>query len=187
MEGNGTTFVHMDKSGAVNVMLHSQPTGEGQVLGAHWDIWPPTSIFSLSKALEPLSSDEDCRLAQPIISERHYVSQKASEVAFQNSGVSGWYTTQLPGEAVIIPPGCPHQVSVDQCTYPHVLSFFRQVSNHSNCLKIAVDFVSPSHIPVLEMLQDSFRMMNRAEGRMVHSDLLQLDTMLWYAWKSSTL
>ncbi|KAF8223746.1 hypothetical protein L208DRAFT_1315411, partial [Tricholoma matsutake] len=63
-----------------------------------------------------------------------------------------------PGEAVIIPPGCPHQVS-----------------NISNSLKIAVDFVSPSHISELEMLH---------EGKTVHKDLLQLDVMLWYAWLS---
>ncbi|KAF8227235.1 hypothetical protein L208DRAFT_1297835, partial [Tricholoma matsutake] len=67
-----------------------------------------------------------------------------------------------PGEAVIIPPGCPHQVS-----------------NCANSLKIAVDFVLPAHIPVLESLQDVFQAMNIAEKRTVHDDLLQLDAMLW--------
>lgn len=115
MGRQGTTFVHMDKAGAVNIMFHSAPVGHGQVLGAHWDIWPSASIFSLSRALEPFTSEESCRLAQPIISETHYIYREVNKTAFLNSGISGWYTTQLPGEAVIIPPGCPHQVSSEVC------------------------------------------------------------------------
>jgi hypothetical protein len=52
-------------------------------------------------------------------------------------------------------------------------------------LKIAVDFVSPAHIPVLEVLRDVFRTMNVAEKKTIHDDLLQLDAMLWYAWRST--
>ena len=115
MDRWGTTFVHMDKAGAVNVMFHSAPVGHGQILGAHWDIWPSASIFSLSRALEPFTSEESCRLAQPIISETHYIYREVNKTAFLNSGISGWYTTQLPGEAVIILPGCPHQVSSEVC------------------------------------------------------------------------
>ncbi|KAF8220445.1 hypothetical protein L208DRAFT_1209627, partial [Tricholoma matsutake] len=159
---NGTTFVHMDKSCAINVMLYSQP--KGQLSGAHWNIWPSACIPSLSKALDPLSY-EDSKMAHPIITEVHYISPEVNKRAFLNSRIAGWYTTQLPGEAVIIPPGCPHQVS-----------------NISNSLKIAIDFVSPSHISELEMLRSAFRTMNIAEGKTVHKDLLQLDVMLWYAW-----
>lgn len=101
----------MDKAGAVNLMLFSKPGSDGQISGAHWDIWPSSSIFYLSKELDISASDESCRLGQPIISETHYISPSVSRNAFMKSGIRGWHTTQLPGEAVIIPPGCPHQVS----------------------------------------------------------------------------
>lgn len=112
MESTGTTFVHMDKAGAVNAMLYSQPATDGQLLGARWDIWHPDSIYSLSKALSPEASQENCRMAQPIISEMSYITPAVNRSAFLNSGIPGWSTTQLPGDAVIIPPGCPHQVSL---------------------------------------------------------------------------
>jgi hypothetical protein len=103
----------MDKAGAVNIMLYSKQRPDSQSLGALWDIWSSASIFSLCKALEPTSSDESCRQGQAIISEMHYISPEVSKAAFLNSGVCGWRTIQLPGEAVVIPPGCPHQVSFD--------------------------------------------------------------------------
>jgi hypothetical protein len=112
LDGRGTTHVHMDKAGAVNVMLYGKPDQNGKVLGAHWDIWPSSSIFSLSKALDSSASDQSCCLGQAIISETHYISPKESRDAFMSSGIRGWHTIQLPGEAVIIPPGCPHQVSI---------------------------------------------------------------------------
>jgi hypothetical protein len=106
----------MDKAGAVNVMLHSQPGSGDQRSGARWEIWGPRNIHSLSKALESSASDESCKMAQPIISETHYISPEVSRNAFRNSGLAGWFVNQLPGEAVIIPPGCPHQVSLDDIT-----------------------------------------------------------------------
>lgn len=108
---NGTTHVHMDKAGAVNIMFYSKPAHNGDVLGAQWDIWPSSSIFSLSKALDAAASDESCRLGQAIVAETYYISPEVSRAAFMSSGVRGWQATQLPGEAVVIPPGCPHQVS----------------------------------------------------------------------------
>ena len=100
----------MDKAGAINLMFFSKPTS-GQVLGARWDVWPSSSILYLSKELDIMASDESCRLGQPIVSETHYISPSVSRNAFMKSGIRGWHTIQLPGEAVIIPPGCPHQVS----------------------------------------------------------------------------
>jgi hypothetical protein len=52
------------------------------------------------------------------------------------------------------------------------------------CFKIAVDFMSYSDISSLETLRSVFQTMNIMEERNVHDDLLQLDVMLWYAWKS---
>jgi JmjC domain, hydroxylase len=112
LEASGTTKVHMDKAGAINIMFYSKPGRDGRVLGARWDIWPSSSIFSLSKALDPSASNAHCVQGQAIVSETQYISPDVGRAAFLKSGVRGWHTIQLPGEAVVIPPGCPHQVSL---------------------------------------------------------------------------
>jgi hypothetical protein len=101
----------MDKAGAVNMMFYSKPDHNGKMLGAHWDIWSSSSIFSLSKVLDPSASDGHCHLGQVIVSEMYYIPPDAAKIAFLSRGVRGWHMIQLPGEAVVIPPGCPHQVS----------------------------------------------------------------------------
>ncbi|RDB23119.1 Lysine-specific demethylase 3B [Hypsizygus marmoreus] len=72
----GTTFVHMDKSGAINIMLYSRATGRKgqQVEGARWNIWPKSQIEVLSQALDPNATPDSCRTGQPIVAEEHFVS-----------------------------------------------------------------------------------------------------------------
>ncbi|RDB30045.1 Lysine-specific demethylase 3B [Hypsizygus marmoreus] len=162
----GTTFLHMDKSGAVNIMLHSEDMGHGH--GARWDIWPKSDIAGLSKALNPHASSDQCATGQPIVQEEFYAGSQVLEKKYGESGRCHWSFDQFPGEAVIIPPGCPHQVS-----------------NNGRCIKIACDFVSASHIAVLEDLEVSFQKMNYDSRRSVQTDLLQLKMLLWYAWNGS--
>ena len=87
----GTTFAHIDKVGTVNIMLYSQPESDNLQLGAHWDIWHPDSIPALSRALDPLALNDDCRMAHPIISEMHYITPDISRSAFLTTGQAGWY------------------------------------------------------------------------------------------------
>lgn len=101
----------MDKSAAVNVMLYSDESAENVPHGARWDIWPMSSISSLSKTLEPSAPDEACISGQPIISGLYYACPEIIAKAFSSSRIRHWIINQLPGEAVFIPPGCPHQVS----------------------------------------------------------------------------
>lgn len=54
-----------------------------------------------------------------------------------------------------------------------------QVSNLSDCIKVACDFVTVSSVNVCLELRQQFR----AERR---EDVLQLPTMLWYSWLSVT-
>lgn len=100
----------MDKSGAVNILLYGEVKSESSN-GARWDIWPVSSIPTLSQALDPTASPEDCSTGQPIISEQWHASDKIILETFQATGRPHWCFIQLPGEAVIIPPGCPHQVN----------------------------------------------------------------------------
>lgn len=100
----------MDKSGALNIMLQSEDTEIGSSAGARWDIWPVSSIPSLSKALDPTASTEECSNGQPIISEQFHASDDIILNTFQATGLRHWSFEQLLGEVVVIPPGCPHQV-----------------------------------------------------------------------------
>lgn len=53
----------------------------------------------------------------------------------------------------------------------------------SDCIKIAVDFVSPENITRCRKLTAEFRAMNEARDAW-KEDVLQLHTMMWFAWLS---
>ena len=111
----GTTHLHMDKSAAVNIMLHSSTSNSQKRGGARWEIWPQTSIAPLSRILSPSSSEEECNMGIPIISEQSYVPEEQfGDQVLEKA----WSFIQHPGDAVFIPPGCPHQV----CDHDFILS-----------------------------------------------------------------
>ena len=51
-----------------------------------------------------------------------------------------------------------------------------------DCIKVAVDFVSPANVDRCEKLTHEFREQNRSTAW--KEDVLQLRTMMWYAWES---
>ena len=100
----------MDKSGAVNLMLYSKPATANCKTGAQWDIWPYSSIPALSHAIDGSATELQCQLAMPIIAEMTYVNDRLMAPLLAHGSPPRWIIDQLPGEAVVIPPGCPHQV-----------------------------------------------------------------------------
>ncbi len=59
-----------------------------------------------------------------------------------------------------------------------------QVANLSDCIKVAIDYVSPENINACEQLTKEFRAQNiRSAWK---DDVLQLRSMMWYAWQSCT-
>ena len=52
----------------------------------------------------------------------------------------------------------------------------------TDCIKVAVDFVSPENIERCEMLTREFREQNQSMAW--KEDVLQLRTMMWFAWLS---
>ena len=54
-----------------------------------------------------------------------------------------------------------------------------QVCNLAGCIKIACDFVSPDNIGRCETLTSEFREQNQPTA---WEDVLQLCTMMWFAW-----
>jgi lysine-specific demethylase 3 len=57
-----------------------------------------------------------------------------------------------------------------------------QVANKADCVKVAVDFVSPENINRCEKLTREFRAQNQA--KVWKDDVLQLRSMMWFAWMS---
>ena len=59
---------------------------------------------------------------------------------------------------------------------------FGQVCNLADCIKVACDFVSPENIERCEVLTREFREQNQSMAW--KEDVLQLRTMMWFAWLS---
>ena len=57
-----------------------------------------------------------------------------------------------------------------------------QVCNLADCIKVACDFVSPENIERCEILTREFREQNQSMAW--KEDVLQLRTMMWFAWLS---
>lgn len=115
----------MDKSGAINLMVFSESATAGHKTGARWDIWPHSSISALSRAIDDSATKEHWRLALPIIAETTYVNDELVASSIRHGSPPRWIIDQVPGEAVVIPPGCPHQVLFSL----HVYGIFADLYN----------------------------------------------------------
>ncbi|KAI5823553.1 hypothetical protein K523DRAFT_357552 [Schizophyllum commune Tattone D] len=159
----GSTRLHMDMADALNIMTYAAPTADENIpAGAAWDIFRPEDSATIRdfmrRALHRTNTD-------PIHSQHYYLDDKLRHELFAATGVRAFHFQQRPGEAVVIPAGCAHQVS-----------------NLSDCIKVAVDFVSPENVERCERLTEEFRQENHVAEKRWKEDVLQLKTMMWYAW-----
>ncbi|KAJ7128198.1 Clavaminate synthase-like protein [Mycena crocata] len=92
--------------------------------------------------------------------------EEGQDPLYHKCSVKSYRIYQRSGEAVFIPAGCAHQVR-----------------NLSDCIKVAIDFVSLENIARCETLTREFREDN--DGKAWKEDVLQLRTMMWFAWLSS--
>ncbi|KAJ3533164.1 hypothetical protein NM688_g7321 [Phlebia brevispora] len=153
-EREGSTRLHLDMSGAVNIMVEDLA---GQ--GALWTIFAAEDTDKVRHYLRHkyrLDPSSPC----PIHSQKYYLQKSDLRALFTQARVIPYIFTQRKGEAVCIPAGCAHQVS-----------------NNGACIKIAADFVCLSQISTNRRLKQEFHM-DRIE------DVLGLDLVMWYAWYS---
>jgi lysine-specific demethylase 3 len=101
----------------------------------------------------------------PIHGQQFYLDVALRKELYDTYGVKSLRVYQRPGDGVFIPAGCAHQVA-----------------NMADCMKIAIDFVSPENIDRCEQLTKEFREQNQAKAW--KEDVLQLRTMMWFAWQS---
>ncbi|TFK74360.1 hypothetical protein BDN72DRAFT_812710 [Pluteus cervinus] len=158
----GSTRLHMDMADALNIMTYAAPLADGSPGCAAWDLFSSRDSDKLREFLRKkhkVNAQHD-----PIHSQQFYLDEVSrNELAAE--GILSYRVYQRPGEAVFIPAGCAHQVS-----------------NMSDCIKVAMDFVSPENIAACEKLTKEFREQN--QSMVWKEDVLQLRTMMWFAWLS---
>ena len=105
-ERQGSTKLHMDMSGAVNIMV-SDLSGKGSL----WTIFAAKDTEIIRGYLRKkynLDPSSPC----PIHSQRYYLHQADLRKLLSDEAVIPYIFTQRKGQAVFIPVGCVHQVSV---------------------------------------------------------------------------
>ncbi|KAF7790924.1 hypothetical protein EIP86_001882 [Pleurotus ostreatoroseus] len=150
----GSTKLHMDMSGAVNIMV-ADLSGKGSL----WTIFAAKDTEAIRRYLRKkynLGPSSPC----PIHAQHYYLQPADLRALLAEESVMPYIFTQTKGQAVFIPVGCAHQVS-----------------NNGACIKIATDFVSLSQISINRQLAKEFH----HEGI---EDVLGLEAVLWHAWQS---
>ncbi|KAK0479354.1 hypothetical protein IW261DRAFT_1480371 [Armillaria novae-zelandiae] len=159
---NGSTRLHMDMADALNIMTYSCAGPDGSPGCAAWDLYRPEDNDAIRQFLKQRFGFED---QDPIHSQQFYLTEDLCLELWQQYHVQSYRVYQRPGEAIVIPAGCAHQVC-----------------NLADCVKVAIDYVSPENINRCEQLTREFREQNR-NGQW-KEDVLQLGSMLWFAWQS---
>jgi lysine-specific demethylase 3 len=104
----GTTRLHMDMADAVNVMLYSAPTPEGEPGCAVWDIYDASDAGKIRDFLKNKFKGKFQN--DPIHSQMFYLDCDMRKELFDEFGVKSYRIYQKPGDVVFIPAGCAHQV-----------------------------------------------------------------------------
>ncbi|CAE6511592.1 unnamed protein product [Rhizoctonia solani] len=165
--GQGSTRLHMDMADAVNIMMYASESPDGSPGVAAWDIFRARDSDKIRSYLRRHFQDRATEFRDPIHSQLFYLDSHHRKKLYDEEQVFSWRIYQRPGDAVFIPAGCAHQVC-----------------NLADCIKIAIDFVSIENIDRCEKLTTEFR--NENDTFTWKEDVLQLRTMMMYAWRSAT-
>lgn len=123
-KGYGSTRLHMDVADAVNIMLYASKRPDGTPGCAVWDIFRAEDADKIRTFLR--AKYPNTKMTDPIHSQLFFLNSKLRTELYEQYGVASFRVYQYPGQAVFVPAGCAHQVC-----------------NLANCMKIALDFVSP--------------------------------------------
>ncbi|KAF7330825.1 Clavaminate synthase-like protein [Mycena venus] len=160
----GSTRLHMDMADALNLMTYAAPDADGKEGCAAWDLFRAQDSEKIRQFMRAKYTALIHGL-DPIHVQQVYLDDEARRQLWEEYGVKSYRVYQKAGEAVFIPAGCAHQVR-----------------NLSDCIKVAIDFVSPENIERCEKLTKEFREVNQTKAW--KEDVLQLRTMMWFAWLS---
>ncbi|KAI0055412.1 Clavaminate synthase-like protein, partial [Artomyces pyxidatus] len=158
---HGSTRLHCDITGAVNVSLYSTTKLTGEPGAAVWHIFhraDSDTVRQFIKSLPGYNEEGD-----PIHNQSTYLTPEMLLSLAQQHKVVPYTIYQRPGDAIFIPAGSPHQVS-----------------NETDTIKIACDFLSVQDLLASERLVHELRTQRLATD--FGDDVLQFYTSLWYAW-----
>ncbi|KAF7983371.1 hypothetical protein HWV62_22363 [Athelia sp. TMB] len=162
---SGSTVLHMDLTSAINVMTWGATHATGVRGFAIWHIFPSDSVHTLRQFLVDATAYDG--IGDIIHSQTVCVTPAMLDILASVHNIRPYVIKQSPGEAVFIPAGCPHQVS-----------------NACDAIKIALDFLDVESLNRTVQLAHEFR--NHRKATSQGDDVLQLNTLLWYAWVSLT-
>ncbi|KAK6336616.1 hypothetical protein TWF718_009415 [Orbilia javanica] len=142
----GTTNLHRDITDAINFMMYATSVNDdADAPGAIWDIFP---IGAAKHIREYLDEQFPGQPTDPFHRQNCYLSPEDLETLYTERGVQSYRILQRPGDAVLIPAGCAHQVR-----------------NIKDCIKVAVDFLSPENVEICEyLLQENRGIAERANS-----------------------
>lgn len=109
--GKGSTRLHMDMSDALNIMTFASSTPDGNPGTAAWDLFRAEDSTKLRHFLKK-KFRSNLPLHDPIHSQQFYLDTKSLAELWKDYGVKSFRIYQKPGEAIFIPAGCAHQVSL---------------------------------------------------------------------------
>lgn len=107
----GSTRLHMDMSDALNIMTFSTSTPDGNPGTAAWDLFRAEDSNKIRVFLKK-KFRSNLPLHDPIHSQQFYLDDEALAELWRDYDVKSFRIYQKPGEAVFIPAGCAHQVSL---------------------------------------------------------------------------
>jgi JmjC domain, hydroxylase len=136
---HGSTRLHLDVTGAVNVMLHAAALPDGKSGFAVWHIFPLTTTTILRKFLRTEPAVGFSGPGDPIHDQSTYLTPALLQSLAEKYDVYPYIIHQYPGDAIFIPAGCPHQVRfvcpLPQCSEkPHGLLGQQQDRCDQDCL-----------------------------------------------------
>ena len=107
----GSTRLHMDMSDALNIMTYASARPDGSKGSAVWDLFRREDTSKVHAFLRQATGqpilDSD---GSAIHSQEFYLTDSMRAELFETCGVRSYRVHQRPGDAVIIPAGCGHQV-----------------------------------------------------------------------------
>nr|CAH8822415.1 unnamed protein product [Trichobilharzia regenti] len=144
--------------------------GFDDVPGALWHIFLPEDSVVLREFLSRVSEEETGSPVEsgsdPIHDQLFYLDQSLLDRLYDYAGIQPCTIVQFLGDAVFIPAGAAHQVR-----------------NLNSCIKTAVDFVSPEHLPQCFQLLEEFRQLS--PNHLNREDKLQIKNMLFHGIKDA--
>ncbi|KAJ2475055.1 Lysine-specific demethylase 3B, partial [Coemansia sp. RSA 2320] len=169
----GQGSLDRDDGGSMDVDQSQTLQPRAATAAAVWDIYPDSAVGDLRRFIGNMvgipytpncaagpTADEH---GDAIHNQETYLTLPMREEFFNEYGRKCYRIYQIPGDAVFVPAGCPHQVC-----------------NYSSAVKIAMDFVSPERVEHCRRLTEEFRHLSSNHPR--HADLLQLCNIMWWAF-----